>query len=179
MKRLKKPYYKEPRGGWHLIVDTICFRGEGPDEVIAKVREYLLANGRPPRDIMGDLVTYCEANYPNLVEPDYDNTPPPPIDPLERVMNKNMALSRRPLVNAPDKEEEVRRTEVCIKCPYNQKFSGPLEPEVARASYLLTKGSLCGLGHCGHHGWDNRVAVKWDKELLKLAAEAPISGCWL
>ena len=177
--RLKSPYRKEPKGGWHLIVDGICFRGIGPDEVIEKVRQYLLANGRPPRDIMGDLITYCQAKYPHLVEPDYDGRPEYATDPLERVMNQNLLLSRRPLMNEPEKKEIDDRIATCSKCPHHQKLTGPLEPEVTRTSYMLAKGNLCKLGYCDAHGWDNRVAVRWDEAILKPVGSGSVEGCWI
>lgn len=177
--RLKKPYYKAPRGGWHLPFDGVTFRGPGPDEVVAKVNEYLIANRRPPGDIMRLLVEYCAANYPLLVEPDYDNAPPPEIDPLARVMDQNRMLSRRPLDEHPEKKEIDRRIAACKNCPLHEKIRGPLAQEVFHSSFILTKGKMEPLGYCTAHGWDCRVAVRWDSALLQPASAGSIPGCWL
>lgn len=177
--RLKKPYHKEPHGGWHMVVDGTTFRAIGPDELVEKVRQYLLANGRPPRDIWRDLVMFCAPKWPHLVEPDYDNTPEPPVDPLARVMVRNAELSRRPLVNEPEKVEVKKRLSVCGKCPHNCAFRGPLASEIQRSSYILTKGKLESLGYCDAHGWDNRVAIQWDESILKTVVPEAVAGCWL
>jgi hypothetical protein len=178
-RRLKKPYYKAPRGGWHLPYDGITFTGPGPDEVIAKVQAYLLANNRPPTDVMALLVDYCAVSYPLLVEPDYDNAPPPDIDPLARVMEQNRVLSRRPLDEIPEQKEISRRFSACLGCPHHAKIRGPLEQDVFRSSFILTKGKMDPLGYCTAHGWDCRVAVRWDSALLQPASAGSIPGCWL
>lgn len=176
--RLRKPYHKEPQGGWHMIVDNVTFRAIGPDELVEKVRQYHLSNGRPPRDIMGDLVTFCAARWPHLVEPDYDNSQHHVVDPTEMIMVNNLALARRPLIDEPERDLIKKRTAICRNCPHMQPITGPLASEVNRVSYLLTKANLADLGACAKHKWDCRVAVRWDAALLKHVSAGPVAGCW-
>lgn len=177
--RLKKPYHKEPYGGWHIVVDNVMFRAIGPDELIEKVRQYHLANGRPPRDIMGDLVTFCAARWPHLVEPDYENSRHHVVDPTEMIMVNNLAFSRRPLTKPPEDDVIKRRTQICAGCPNMAPIDGPLADEVRRTSYLLTKGRMAPLGRCIRHKWDCRVAVRWDGDVLKLLSGEQVADCWV
>lgn len=177
--RLKTPYHKQPRGGWHLPYDGMTFHAVSPEELVKKVNDYRRANGRPPRDIMEDLVMFCQVNFPHLVTRDDEVGTAPPPDPLARVMLSNERLASRPLNNPPEKEERERREAICAACPHNRPIEGPLFHDVNRVSFLLTKGKLCGLGHCAAHGWDNRVAVGWDAAILKGVDSAEVGGCWL
>lgn len=175
--RLKYPYFKEPRGGWHLPVDGIIFRAAGPEELIEKVRQYYSANNQPARDIEGDLIDYCAKNFPHLVIEGVRNHWV--IDPLDHVMRSNLHFSRRPLINPPDEHDVKARIATCAKCPHNKPISGRLAPEVSRVSYILTKGELPPLGRCDKHGWDNRVAVQWDAAVTSSAASGVVEGCWV
>jgi hypothetical protein len=157
--RLKYPYFKEPRGGWHLPVEGIVFKADSPEEVIEKVRGYYAANNRPPRDVEGDR--------------------PLRVDPLDRVMVNNLMFSRHALVNKPEEDDVKARIAVCAKCPHNKSIAGRLAADVNRVSYLLTKGELPTLGRCDKHGWDNRVAVQWDAAVTSPAAAGPVAGCWV
>lgn len=177
--RLKTPYHKQPRGGWHLPYEGITFAAIGPEELVEKINEYRRSNGRPPRDVMQDLILYCQVNWPHLVMWDDEPRVAPPVDPLARVMMSNQHLASRPLNDPPKGEEIKRREEICAGCPHNVKLEGPLMPDVNRVSFLLTKGKLCGLGHCTAHGWDNRVAVRWDTTILQGVDSAAVDGCWL
>jgi hypothetical protein len=177
--RLKRPYYKQPRGGWHLPYDDTTFYAIGPIELVEKVNAYLKMNGRPPRDVMRDLVLFCQEHWPHLVEWDGESPDDPPSDPLARVMVTNEKLAGQSLKNPPEKEERERREKICAACPHNTPIKGPLMADVNRVSFLLTKGKLCGLGHCTAHGWDNRVAVGWDAAILRRVDSAAVAACWL
>jgi hypothetical protein len=175
--RLKYPYFKEPRGGWHLPVDGIVFKADSPEEVIEKVRGYYAANNRPPRDVEGDLIDYCAKKFPHLVTE--GDRRPLRVDPLDRVMVNNLMFSRHALVNKPEEDDVKARIATCAKCPHNKSIAGRLAADVNRVSYLLTKGELPPLGRCDQHGWDNRVAVQWDAAVTSPAAAGLVDGCWV
>jgi hypothetical protein len=180
--RLKTPYTRQPKGGWHIVLDQIRFEAEGPEELGNKLRDYWMSNGVVPKDSNQLIVDYVAPRWPHLVQESpspfkNDQIPSPTL--AERCMNANSTFLAHPLKDKPIKSEVDAKVVSCLKCRQNSILSGALKDDLDRTAFLLTKGDMPKLGGCLHHGWDNRIAVQWPRPVLAKLEQGPVEGCWL
>lgn len=175
---------KLPPGGWHYPEDETTFRGESPKEVVRAMREYRIRSGKPIGEPMNDLILYCARRWPHLVTEDFQEGEEaiPGEKPLQFLQAWLVIQSRVSALGAMDEDRIQWQAEICRNCPMNRDI--PQEPadlaiEVARRSFLLRRGrEIPGVGYCGHHLWDNRVACARNSPVMG-ARPNPPENCWV
>lgn len=171
-----------PPGGWHYIEGGTTFRGDNPEEVEEKIREYRLRNGIPAGNPKNDILNFCAMRWPNLLSQS-DQAPvvveKNPI--IQQAWNWVVSLSHYTNPGDVPFDQADAQIAICKACPLNlpyPKDEDMLRDDLERRSFLLRKGRPCDLGFCMHHRWDNRVAVYRNRNALNARENGP-NYCWM
>lgn len=183
MLRFKKDLKKQPAGGWHIIEDGQCLRGDTPEQVEEKLTGYRIRNGRTIGDPHEELIAYWAARRPDLVEQtpaDEMQAHNTPSKLAGQVLTWLQAVTQLgPDIETGDSAIELRSS-ICRDCPFNVALTeqGQLRAEIDRRSFLLRKGrEMPGLQFCSHHHFDLRVAVRLRPEFIDPKLYQPVE-CW-
>lgn len=157
---LNKDQQRRPIGGHHFPEEGRTFSGETLEEVVKRIREWRISNGRPVGDPEADVIRFYSENFPYMVIEDENVDPKPgPSEDYVRYRHWIQATWKNPPKKLVPNREAKERQAVCDNCPKKKIVdwgSSEEARELERRSFVLRCGIHTSVttGYCTCHRWD-------------------------
>ena len=185
-----RPFFGRPVPGGHsfqipggpLVKSDKELDTEAIQELVDKITEYRVCNGKPIGDPLVEITAYYAIHYPFSIEQGERQDAAAPDRLTERVYRWINHLWNHPPKEFAEPDEVSRRQKICAGCRWRtdcRKDESKSAQEAQRRLFLLAKGSLGPDqdGWCKWHCHDNRLACLLPVE--NLSTDDPIPECWL